>query len=82
LDCRVDQLAAQLPDGALRDVLLQLKNRPTFEQQWPDTWQAGLIKGKRRILKLEEIRSDTYTMLDILQQDKEIYEWWNSIRSD
>jgi hypothetical protein len=78
----VDQLAAQLPDGALKDVLLQLKNRPTFEQQWPDTWQAGLTKGKRRILKLEEIRSDTYTMLDILQQDKEIYEWWNSIRSD
>jgi hypothetical protein len=82
LDRRVDQLAAQLPDGALKDVLLQLKNRPTFEQQWPDTWQAGLIKGKRRILKLEEIRRDTYTMLDILQQDKEIYEWWNSIRSD
>jgi hypothetical protein len=82
LDRRVDQLVAQLPEGALRDVLLQLKNRPTFEQQWPDTWQAGLIKGKRRILKLEEIRSDTYTMLDILQQDKEIYEWWNSIRSD
>jgi hypothetical protein len=82
LDRRVDQLAAQLPDGALKDVLLQLKNRPTFEQQWPDTWQTGLIKGKRRILKLEEIRCDTYTMLDILQQDKEIYEWWNSIRSD
>jgi hypothetical protein len=82
LDRRVDQLAAQLLPGALKDVLLQLKNRPTFEQQWPDTWQAGLIKGKRRILKLEEIRSDTYTMLDILQQDKEIYEWWNSIRSD
>ena len=82
LDRRVDLLAAQLPDGALKDVLLQLKNRPTFEQQWPDTWQAGLIKGKRRIQKLEEIRNDTYTMLDILQQDKEIYEWWNSIRSD
>jgi hypothetical protein len=60
-------------------VLLQLKTRPTFAEQWPDTYQAGLVRGKQRVLKLEEIRGDTFTMNDILKEDKEIYEWWQSI---
>ena len=82
LDSRVDQLVAKINDGALKDVLLQLKNRPTFEQQWPNGWQAGLAKGKRRVLKLEQIRRDEFTMADILRQDPEIYEWWQNIRTD
>jgi hypothetical protein len=67
--------------GALRDVLAQLKTRPTFAEQWPDTHRAGLIKGKQRIERLEQIRKDTYTMKDILAQRPEILEWWNSIES-
>jgi len=82
LDSRVDRLVSTINDGALKDVLLQLKNRPTFEQQWPDEWQAGLAKGKRRVLKLEQIRRDEFTMADILRQDPEIYEWWQNIRTD
>jgi hypothetical protein len=78
----VDRLVAEISDGALKDVLLQLKNRPTFEQQWPAEWQAGLAKGKRRVLKLESIRGDDYTFADILRQDPEIYEWWQNIRTD
>jgi hypothetical protein len=65
--------------GALRDVLAQLKTRPTFAEQWPDTYRAGLIRGKQRIERLEQIRKDTYTMKDILAQRPEILEWWNSI---
>jgi hypothetical protein len=65
--------------GALRDVLNQLGTRPTFAEQWPDTYQAGLIKGKRRILELEAIRQDTYTLKDILAEDIEIKEWYESI---
>jgi hypothetical protein len=65
--------------GALRDVLAQLKTRPTFAEQWPDTYRAGLIKGKQRIERLEQIRKDTYTMTDILAQRPEVLEWWNSI---
>jgi hypothetical protein len=79
LDKTVDRLVTELPNGALRDILLQLKNRPTFAEQWPDTYQAGLAKGKTRVLKLEEIRGDTYTMADILKQDPEIYEWYQQI---
>ena len=68
--------------GALRDVLIQLKNRPTFQEEWPQHWQQGLQRGKRRILNLEHIRGDTYGMADILSQDRELYDWWQSIRSD
>jgi hypothetical protein len=82
LDKTVDRLVTDLPNNALRDVLLQLKNRPTFEEQWPDSFQQGLARGKGRILQLEHIRHDTYTMADILKQDLEIYEWWQSIRTD
>ena len=67
--------------GALRDVLAQLKTRPTFAEQWPDTYRAGLISGKQRIERLEQIRKDTYTMKDILAQRPAILEWWNSIES-
>jgi len=79
LDCTVDSLVAQLPAGALQDILSQLKQRPTFEEQWPDTWQSALVKGKRRVLKLEQIRGDTYTMADILNPNQDIYDWYQAI---
>jgi hypothetical protein len=82
LDRTVDSVAQQLPAGALQDVLLQLKQRPTFAEQWPDAFQQGLVKGKRRVLKLEQIRGDSYTLADILKEDKEIYEWYQDINTD
>lgn len=78
LDRRVDELLP-LTTGALQDVLLQLKRRPTFEQQWPDTWQQGLAKGKARVLKLESIRRHSMTLADILQQDPDIHDWYQNI---
>jgi hypothetical protein len=70
-----------IPDthGAMQDILVQLKTRPTFQEQWPDQWQAGLAKGKARVLKLEQIRNDRYTMDDILSQRPEVYQWWRNI---
>ena len=79
LDKTVDRLSATLPPGALKQVLLQLKDRPTFAEAWPDTYGPALAKGKRRVLQLEQIRGDTFTLADILNQDPEIYEWYNSI---
>jgi sulfatase maturation enzyme AslB (radical SAM superfamily) len=79
LDKTVDSVITNLPAGALRDVLLQLKQRPTFAEQWPDSWQAGLAKGKRRVLQLEQIRGDSYTMADILQSNRDIYDWYQAI---
>jgi len=75
----VDELAHQIPNGALKNVLNQLKQRPTFAEQWPDTYQTGLAKGKARVLKLEKIRGDSYTMADILQSDRDIYDWYQAI---
>jgi hypothetical protein len=66
----------------MRDVLLQLKNRPTFEQQWPGEYRAGLVKGKARVLKLEQIRTQSVTMTDILGQRPEVLKWWNQIGND
>jgi hypothetical protein len=79
LHSRLDQLIARSTNVAIRDLLTQLKTRPTFAEQWPDTYQAALSKGKARVLQLEHIRRDTYTMSDILSQDKEIHDWWKSI---
>ena len=79
LDATVDDLVDRIPAGALQDVLLQLKQRPNFEEQWPDSWSAGLAKGKARMLKLEQIRGDSYTLADILRPHKEIYDWYQTI---
>ena len=78
LDPWVDELAGRSA-GAMRDVLLQLKNRPTFEEQWPDTYHAGLAKGRARVLQLEQIRTQSVTMTDILSQRPEVLGWWNEI---
>jgi hypothetical protein len=63
----------------MRDVLLQLKTRPTFEEQWPATYQAALAKGKARVLRLEQIRTQKVTMTDILGSRPDILEWWMKI---
>ena len=74
----VDQLLPHTR-GAMQDILMQLKNRPTFAEQWPDTYQEGLSFGKRCLLRVEEIRQDKFTLADILKQDPEIYEWYENI---
>jgi hypothetical protein len=78
LDPWIDELAGRSA-GAMRDVLLQLKNRLTFEEQWPDTYRAGLAKGKARVLKLESIRTQKVTMAEILSSRPAVLEWWNEI---
>jgi hypothetical protein len=65
--------------GAMKNILVQLLSRPTFEEQWPDQYQAGLAKGKARVLKLENIRSQSVTMQDILSSRPKILQWWNQI---
>jgi hypothetical protein len=78
LDPWIDELAGRSA-GAMRDVLLQLKTRPTFEEQWPDTYRAGLAKGKARVLKLESIRTQKITMAEILSARPAVKEWWDQI---
>ena len=82
LDRKVDEIITSVKSSALRDVLLQLKQRPTIQEQWPDEYQTGMQKGKRRILQLEKIRSDSFTLDNILGEDQEIHEWWKNIRTN
>ena len=79
LDAEVDRLATAIPDDALKDVLVQLKTRPTFAEQWPDTYQTGLAQGKARVLQLESIRQDKLTLDTILQSHAGIHDWYQSI---
>ena len=74
----LDELAS-MSSGAMRDVLAQLKTRPTFAEQWPNEYQTGLIRGKKRILELEKIRNDKYTMHNILSTRPLVLDWWNAI---
>lgn len=81
LDSWCDRFIQDLPPGAMRDLFQQLKTRPTFAEQWPDQYQAGLTRGKARIQRLESIRGDQVTLENIFNENsKEIYEWWRDIR--
>lgn len=76
----VDEILDQLKvSGALRDILVQLKTRPTFAEQWPDTYHQAIVQGKRRILQLEQIRTQKITMTDILSERIDVLEWWMNI---
>jgi hypothetical protein len=80
LDRTIDRLTADLPAGALQAVLLQLKRRPTFAEQWNHgEAAAALLRGKHRVQRLEAIRGDAYTLADILAQDSEIGAWYDGI---
>jgi len=78
LDQKIEEIISGTT-GALRDVLLQLGTRPTFEEQWPEEYAESLAKGKRRVLQLEKIRGDTYTLADILKADNNIFNWYEQI---
>jgi len=78
LDSWIDDLIPQV-DGALRDILIQLKTRATFEEQWPKQYAEGLAKGKARMLQLESIRTQPTTMTEILAERPAVLEWWNNI---
>jgi hypothetical protein len=80
LDRWVDEiLLAEVP-GPLKDILVQLKTRPTFQEQYgEEEYQKGIARGKARVLQLEAIRSQSITMDEILSKRRDVYEWWQSI---
>jgi len=66
--------------GPMQELLKQLRTRPTFSEQWGSKQtQAGLIKGKQRILQLEHIRNDSYTMRQILSARPAVLEWYDAV---
>lgn len=79
LDHWISRTLPRLPEGSLRDVISELRNRPTFQEQWPDTWRAALVRGKRRLETIENIRDDKFCLSHILERNKDFYDWYCSI---
>ena len=82
LDRWVDEIldGPTTPLGPLKDILVQLKTRPTFQEQYGEEECAkGIANGKARVLQLEAIRSQDITMAEILSERADVYEWWTSI---
>jgi len=75
----IDDLLPQCRTQVMQDMLTQLKTRPTFEEQWPDEYQAGLVKDKTRVLKLESIRTAPTDMSTILSARPDVKQWWDQI---
>ena len=80
LDPWVDELLNAGVAGPLKDILVQLKTRPTFQEQYSqEEYTKGIARGRARMLQLESIRSQPITMDQILSKRADVYEWWNSI---
>ena len=81
LDPWVDETIMELgTDGPLKDILIQLKTRPTFQEQYGETvYRQGIARGRARVLQLESIRSQNITMDEILSKRTDVYEWWTAI---
>ncbi len=76
----VDEQLTTGTGSTLRDILVQLKARPTFQEQWPDSYERSIAKGKRRILELERIRTQKITMEEILSARPDVLDWWKGIQ--
>jgi hypothetical protein len=75
----IDELLQHSKIQSMRDLLTQLKTRPTFEEQWPEQYQQGLVSGKQRLLKLESIRSGALNIQSILDRRPEVGKWFREI---
>ena len=76
----IDELLPQCHTQVMRNMLAQLRTRPTFAEQWPDQYAAGIAKGKARVLKLEQIRTQPVTMTAILSNRPDVLTWWMNIQ--
>jgi hypothetical protein len=80
LDPWVDEIINAGVAGPLKDILVQLKTRPTFQEQYgEEAYRTGIAQGRARVLQLESIRTQSMTMNQILSKRADVYEWWNSI---
>ena len=79
LDPWIDETINLVSADPLKDILVQLKTRPTFAEQWPDEYPVAIARGKARVLKLEQIRTQSLTMTDILGQRSDVLKWWMQI---
>ena len=60
------------------ECLEDLKNRPTFQEQYPN-WEEGLKKGKANLHRVDKWRKNENVLNEIyLKHNKKVYKWWNN----
>ena len=78
-------ITAVLPqtDGAMRDVLTNLLTRPTFEEEYPDSYKQARKRAKQR-MEVYDSRRRGLKFIDTLRNGNDpnsesLIKWWNSI---
>jgi hypothetical protein len=62
-----------------KEALLDLKNKATFEETYPD-YRQGIKEGKQKLEAIDLFRGDEGKFENILKENSlEAYEWWRSI---
>lgn len=62
----------------LINTLNEMLKRPTFAEQFPDSYKQGFINGKNYQTRLDTIRNDNINMKSIYSADPELLEWWEN----
>ena len=75
----VQPIIDRLDSNALRDVLQQLLQRPTFQEQWPESWSHGLRQGKQRLERIDALRKSQITLDTILSTHPKLHAWYHDI---
>lgn len=82
LDKFIDDLLSYMEPKAthkqstLIRTLKEMKTRPTFQEQWPDTWLREFRNGNNYQRKLDSIRNEKLTMEQIYSANEELSAWW------
>ncbi len=83
LDTHIDSMLEYMEPRAtdnqmtLVNTLREMKTRPTFAEQWPDTHEQQFKNGKGFQDRLDQIRQDQLRLEDIYKEDPALYQWWN-----
>ena len=84
LDGYVDELLSYMEPKATRKqetlvkTLKEIKNRPTFAEQWPDEHDQAFKRGRHYQRQLDAIRKEDFNLETIYQKyNPELYKWWN-----
>jgi hypothetical protein len=87
LDRKIDELLQYMDPVAthkqmsLVNTLKEMKRRPTFAEQWPDSHKKSFFNGRNWQNKLDVIRQEQHRIEDIYKEDNELYDWWTQIDS-
>ena len=63
---------------AVHDLLSNLLTRPTFEEEFPDSFNEARMQGKKRLQKLDALRGGL-SFGETIRPYEALHEWWSAI---